>query len=117
MYEYIYCLARRLKTIVSENYQLMKRMEVLKQDLIERKYPLLLIQDGISKALQKTKEELRNVKEKNKQRNIPFVTTFNPNNPELFGIISQNRRILGKSKVIKSIKKQTPLLKEQKTAS
>ena len=59
-----------------------------------------VIQDGIGKALQKTKKELRNVTEKKQQRNIPFVTTFNP---ELFGIINQNRRILEKSKVIKSI--------------
>ena len=67
---------------MSENNQLMKRIEELKQDLIERKNPLLLIQDGINKALQKTKEELRTVKEKNKTSNVPFVSTFNPNNPE-----------------------------------
>ena len=48
-----YCLARRIKTIVSENNKLEKRMEELKQDLIKRKFPILLIQDGINKAMEK----------------------------------------------------------------
>ena len=82
--------------------------------MIERKYPLLLIQDGINKALQKTKEELRTVKEKNKTSNIPFVSTFNPNNTELFGIINQNKRIIEKSKVMITIITKNPLLKSKR---
>ena len=62
-----YCFARRIKTIVSENEQLMIRINVLKEDLISRnrKYPVLLLEGGIQEELQKSREDLRKV-EKNK---------------------------------------------------
>ena len=73
-----YCLARRIKTIVSENKILEKRMEELKQDQIEGKFPTLLIQDRINKAKENLCD-LRQVKNKNgNKENIPFVSTFNP---------------------------------------
>ena len=39
-------------------------------------------------AMGKDTHELRQVKDKsNKNKMLPFVSTFNPNNPEVFGII------------------------------
>ena len=52
-YNIPYCLARRMKTIVSETNKLEKRMEDTKKDLIKRKFPILLTQDGINKAMEK----------------------------------------------------------------
>ena len=45
-----YNLARRLKTIVSEETTLLRRLQELKNVLIKRKYPLKLIEDAISKV-------------------------------------------------------------------
>ena len=79
-----YCLARWIKTILSENNQLIKRMKELKQDMLQRKFPILLIQDGINIAMEKDTHELRRMKDKsNKNEMLPFVSTFNPNNPEV----------------------------------
>ena len=109
-----YCLARRIKTIVTENNRLEKRMEELKQDLMKRNYPILLINDGIEKTMEKDIKELRQVKEKlNQNQIIPFVSTFNPQNPELFSVIKQNVHILEKSDTMKSILEKTPFLKRK----
>ena len=42
--------------------------------------------------MQLNRETLRTVKEKDKKQKdiIPFVSTFNPKNPEVFNIINQN---------------------------
>ena len=44
-----YNLARRLKTIVSDERTLHKRLEELEEFLIKRKYPLSLIEDAFKK--------------------------------------------------------------------
>ena len=91
-----YCLARRIKTTVSEHNKQEKRMEELKQDLIKRKFPILLIQDRINKAIEKNQCDLRQVKKNVDKEYIPSVSTFNPNNPEVFGVIKQSQHILEK---------------------
>ena len=92
-------------------------MEELKQDLMKRNYPFLLINDGIEKAMEKDIKELRQVKEKlNQNQIIPFVSTFNPQNPELFSVIKQNEHILEESDTMKSILEKTPFLKSKRQA-
>ena len=59
--------------------------------------------------------DLRQVKNKNVDKEyIPYVSTFNPNNPELFGIIKQNQHILERSYIMESVLKQKPLLKSKR---
>ena len=41
-----------------------------------------------------TREDLRVVREKKNENLIPFVSTFNPKNPEMFNTIRQNLPIL-----------------------
>ena len=43
-------------------------MEELKQDFIKRKFPILLIQDRINKAMEKNQCDLRQVKNKNRDK-------------------------------------------------
>ena len=109
-----YCLSRRIKTIVSENNKLEKRMKELKQDLIKRKFPILLIQDGINKAMKKP--SMRSPAGENKNENkeyIHYVSTFNPNNPEVLGVIKQNQHILEKRNIMESVLKPKPLSKSK----
>ena len=90
-----YNLARRLKTIVSENEVLDQRFNELKKYLNKRKYPSKLIEDAIKKVelLDRT-TLLRNTRKSNDSEVIPYVTMFNPFNPEIFSQIRQHTRIL-----------------------
>ncbi|MCG7879609.1 MAG: GIY-YIG nuclease family protein [Candidatus Thiodiazotropha endolucinida] len=107
-----YNLARRLRTIISEEHVVQTRMEELKSFLIKQKYPLQIIEHGINRAMSLDKAVLRTVKEKSEDKIIPYVSTYNPKDPELFNVIRDNvpileeddkmRRILTKYKLIKS---------------
>ena len=57
-----YNLARRLRTIVSEDHVIQSRMKELKSFLIKQKYPLQIIEYGINRAMSLDKDVLRAVK-------------------------------------------------------
>ena len=107
-----YNLARRLRTIISEEHVVQTRMQELKSFLIKQKYPLQIIEHGINRAMSLDKDVLRTVKEKSEEKIIPYVSTHNPQDPEMFKVILDNvpilkeddkmRNILTKYKLIKS---------------
>lgn len=78
-----YNLARRICTIVSNNENKIKRLNELKLVLQNCNYPLNLINDGIQKSLSIDRNELLYPNSaKNESKNvIPFVSTYNSNNP------------------------------------
>ena len=51
----------------------MIRMNKQNEDLRNRKYPVLLIKDGVRKALQASRHELRKVKKKTHDKLLSFV--------------------------------------------
>ena len=73
-----FSLARRIKNIVTNEATLQKRMDELRIVLINQKYPKNVIDKGIQKAMNVTREDLRVVREKKNENLIPFVSTFNP---------------------------------------
>ena len=83
-----FCLARRICIIFEENTKL-KRLSELKASLKQQKYPFALMENSIKRALQIPLKELRKLKEKGTEVIIPFVSTHNPNNPNIFPIITQ----------------------------
>ena len=95
----------------------MKERETL---LLEQHNPERIIKAGIKKALKISQNELRNVKEQEKKKILPFISTFNPNNPKALPIIKQTlenlktsdwtRNALKKVKFI-NCKRQSPNLK------
>lgn len=88
-------LARRICSIVSETDTINERLSELKQFLKNRNYPERVIDIGIEKAKSISKEELRKEKEhKEENEIIPFISTFNPKNPEVFTLIQENIPIL-----------------------
>ena len=90
-----YNLARRLKTIVSDERTLHKRLEELEEFLIKRKYPLSLIEVAFQKAKSLDRSKLLNTKDTTEVTNIiPYVTTFNPQNPEIYTDIIKLKSIL-----------------------
>ena len=59
-------------------------MPELKSFLIKQKYPLQIIEHGINRAMSLDKDVLRTVKEKSEEKIIPYVSTNNPQDPEMF---------------------------------
>ena len=55
----------------------LKELETL---LLEQHYSERIIKAGIEKALKIPQNELRKVKEQEKKKILPFISTFNPNN-------------------------------------
>ena len=65
------------------------KLKELETMLLEQHYPERIIKAGINKALKIPQNELRNLKEQEKKKIIPFISTFNPNNPKALPIIKQ----------------------------
>ena len=90
-----YCMARRVCAIVTDNNLRALRLEELEECLLQRGYPLPLINDGIIKALNLSIQDLRTTKSKRYDENIiAFVSTYNRNNAELFPVIHNNLPML-----------------------
>ena len=107
-----YNLARRLKAIVSDKRTLYKRLEELEEFLIKRKYPLSLIEDAFQNAKSLDRSKLLNTKDSTKGTNIiPYVTTFNPQNPEIYTDIIQHKSILHRNEELHQYFKNKTFLK------
>lgn len=116
-----YNLARRICTIVSDNDLLDLRLHELHQSLKQRNYPQNLILHGIQQARSHPRQDLLQIKNKTDKKVLPFVSTFNPKNPEFFQVLRSNatflqqdatmQRVLNKFEIIKS-KRQSASLKK-----
>ena len=73
-----YCLATQIKTIASENNKLEKQMEELKQNLIQRKVPILLIYGGIKKAMEKPMRPPAGERKNGEKEYISFRINLKP---------------------------------------
>ena len=74
-----YTLARRIAAIVSDNTIQIKRYHDLKIRLINKKYPLELINDGISKAQSMERSNLLTKNQrKNTENTVSLVFDYNP---------------------------------------
>ena len=73
-------LAKRITDIVSDPTIRETRFRELKETLLKKNYPKNLVERGIQEA----RKPNRNKKENIHKEIMPFVTTFNPNNPNLF---------------------------------
>ena len=82
-----FCLARHMCTVVEEENVKLKRLSELKTSLKQQKYPVALIGNSIKRDLQIPLHKLRKPKEKRTEEIIPFFSTHNPNNPNIFLII------------------------------
>ena len=56
----------------------------LRTILKTRKYPKMVVEKGIEKAIAIPQEQLRSEKLRKKDGILPFISTHNPNNPNMF---------------------------------
>ena len=112
-----YNLARRLKMIISQDNTLLVRLEELKMYLLKQKYPPALIEDSIQKIQSLKRKDLLKTYETSKDEEnnkIPYVTTFNPHNPEIFPEILKNKSLLLRNDRMKSIYANKTILKSKR---
>ena len=98
-----YNLARRLRTIVSEEQIFQRRMQELKTFLIKQNYPTQIIEHSVQKAMSLDKNVLRTVTVKGKENIVPYVSPFNPRDPEMFRVIMDNMPILQANEKMRNI--------------
>ena len=77
----------------------------------DRKYPIQVVKTGFLKALQIPRSSLLTVKEETKKPIIPFISTHNPKNRELFGLLKSNFTILKQDKKMNKIINETKFIK------
>ena len=106
-----FSLARRICTIVSDKCVLRKRLVELATILINRKYPVEVVKAGIIKAMQIPRDELLAVQENKTETILPFISTHNPKNREVYGILKSNMQILNSDNTMKRIINNTKILK------
>ena len=109
-----YNLARRLRTIVSEEQVLKYRMQELKSFLLKQKYPHQIINYGLEKAMTLDKDLLRKVQEKTEENVIPYVSTFNPKDPEMYHVIIENKPILQEDETMRNILSKFKFIKSKR---
>ena len=109
-----YNLARRLKTIISEENVLINRMTELKSFLLKQNYPESLIDGGIAKAMNLDKNTLRTIKNKTDDKVIPYVSTHNPKNPEIYKVIQFNLPILKEDPKMNDILSNFKIIKNKR---
>lgn len=80
-----FCLANRIINIVSKPQLQRKRLNELENILMQLHYPIKLIHNCFQRALNKTNvSQNRSINTTSKNQRIPFISTFNKNNPNTY---------------------------------
>ena len=85
-----FCLARRICTIAENNAEKLKNLENLKTNLSKYHYLDSLIKQGFQKALSILQKDLRKPRKPSNGNILPFITTFSPNNPNIYNTIKSS---------------------------
>ena len=94
-----FTLARRICKIVENTEAKMKYLENLKMNLSKYQYSKQLTEFVINKALSIPLQELRTPKTKSNDDSLLFITTYNPNNPNVYEMIDRSVEKLKRNKV------------------
>ena len=86
-------------TVIEYNSLKNKHLRELKKNFRTYGYPEKVVEIGIQKGLKIPQTELRQLKTIVDNINLTFTTTFNPNNPKIFGLIKSGLNTLVENKV------------------
>ena len=89
-------------------------MTELKSFLLKQNYPENLIDGGIAKAMNLDKNTLRTIKNKTDDKVIPYVSTHNPKNPEIYKVIQFNLPILKENPKMNDILSNFKIIKSKR---
>ena len=109
-------LSKKIKVDNFRENTLIKRLEELRNYFLKQKYPPTLIDDSITKIKCLNRSAILKAHENNDKDNsqIPYVTTFNPHNPEIYPEIFKNKSLLSRDNRLKSIFKNKSFLKSKR---
>ena len=79
-------------------------MRELKSFLSKQNYPEQIIEHGLQQAMSQDKNQLRTVKLKSEENIVPYVSAYNPRDPEMFQGIMNNLPILQEDEKVRNIK-------------
>ena len=109
-----YNLARRTCMIVEKQDIKKRSLDDLKQILLRKQYTAEIIDYGVNKAPALTTEELRRVREQTTENNLLcLVTTYSPNNPQVFQLVRRTLPMLNQNSSLKSIMSKTKVIHSQ----
>ena len=94
-----FTLARRICTVVENNEAKMKHLDNLKMNLSKYQYPKQLTEFGINKVLSIPLQELRTPKTVSNDNSLPFITTYSPNSPNVYGMIDKSVECIERNEV------------------
>ena len=77
-------LQRRICTIVENQQKKLEYLSKLKEILKKYDYPVYIITNGIKKTLKIQQNKLREPRETQTVETLPFISTFDPNNPPVY---------------------------------
>ena len=86
------------------------KLKELRTILKTQKYPKMVVEKGIEKALAIPQEQLRSEKLKKKDKILPFISIYNPNNPNMFPKVREIYRNLQTSKILGKISAKHKLI-------
>ena len=93
-----FTLAHRICTMAENTEAKMKHLENLKMKY-QYQYPKQLTEFRINKALSIPLQELRIPKAISDDNSLPFITNYNPNNPNVYEMIDKSVECLKRNKV------------------
>ena len=105
-----FSFTRIICTIVENENVKEKCFNELKKTLLQQKYPKSQTETRILKAKEIPLEVLRQPKTTKNEEIIPFTTTYNPNNPNIFPIIKQSFNNVQYSKTTSNIFRKKKLV-------
>ena len=97
-----FCLARRIRMVAENKIVRYMKLKELRTILKTQIYPKMVVEKGIGKALAILQEQLRSEKLKKKDDILPFISTYDPNNPNVFPKV---REIYGNLETSKTLGK------------
>ena len=100
---WVYGVATRLQRNCSEQIFLPERTTEYKGYLVNQGYPSKLVDDQFRKASTIPRSDLLRTRARSKKKLFPFVTTFNPNLPDVGRIISKHLAILESNPKLKEL--------------
>ena len=101
--------------IIAEENTLLTRLEELKSYPLKQKYPPVLINDSIRKIKSLNGADLLRETMNDKENSlIPYVTTFNPHNPEIYPELRYNKAILLRDEILKTLFSKKSFLKSKR---
>jgi hypothetical protein len=105
-----------LIAIVDSDEKLNIRLSEMKIFLKNKGYPMKIIEDAVTNAKQHDKDDLCRPKEASgsEATSIAFVTTYNPNNPDVKACINRTLGILDTSERMKKVMKDTRIIKSRR---